>query len=72
MSKYFSEYKESIKFVGPLNPTEFKFHDECKEVGRITVKDGRMSFTGEVDESAKVFFDYLCNHFPQLKGEDNA
>lgn len=72
MSDYYREYKESIKFAQPAEPTTFAFYDYSKEVGRITIKDGRMSFTGEVDESAKVFFDYLCNHFPQRKGEDNA
>jgi len=56
MSEY-EFYKE------PLNPT-IVFHDKINsEVGRITFKDGVMSFTGNADESALTFLAVIKEQF---------
>ena len=33
-----------------------------KEVGRLDMENGKMKFTGNVDESAKIFFEKVINH----------
>jgi hypothetical protein len=33
-----------------------------KSVGRLKVRDGRLCFEGEVDESARLFFDFLAEY----------
>lgn len=45
--------------VAPLQstPTFITFNQAGVEVGHLEVKDGVMSFHGNVEESAKVFFD---------------
>jgi hypothetical protein len=41
--------------VPPLVQMTFK----GKEIGRLDVKDGKLTFKGDVDESAQKFFDQL-------------
>ncbi len=56
MSEY-EFYKE------PLNPSIF-FHDkDHNEVGRLSFKDGVMSFTGNADESALTFLAAIKEQF---------
>jgi hypothetical protein len=43
----------------PAPPDCFIFADEGKEIGRLSWADGTLSFTGNADESAKVFFEAL-------------
>ena len=40
-------------------PDCFIFTDEGKEIGRLSWADGTFRFTGQADESAKVFFEAL-------------
>jgi len=35
------------------------FHDNEKEIGRLSWDDGIFKFEGKAEESAKVFFDFL-------------
>ena len=44
--------------TAPLN-SSFVFHNSNKEVGRFSFKDGVMSFTGNADESALLFLDWI-------------
>jgi len=37
------------------------FHGEDGEVGKLTWDDGRFHFEGDADESARIFFDAVCN-----------
>ena len=56
MSEY-EFYKE------PLNPT-IVFHDKINsEVGRLAFNGGIMSFTGNADESALTFLDFIRNSY---------
>ena len=34
-----------------------------EEVGRLSIKDGVMTFTGDVDESAEVMFETICTKY---------
>ena len=40
-------------------PTCLIFTDESKEIGKLSWEDGTFRFTGNADESAKVFFEAL-------------
>ena len=42
----------------PLN-SSFVFHNSNKEVGRFSFKDGVMTFTGNADEAARQFLDFV-------------
>ncbi len=43
-------------------PTSIQFNLNGP-IGRIFEKDGQLHFEGDLHESAKVFFDYLCQNF---------
>lgn len=43
-------------------PTYIQF-DLNGSAGRIFEKEGQLHFEGDIHESAKVFFDYLCEKF---------
>lgn len=43
-----------------------------KEVGRLDMKDGKMVFTGNVDQSAKIFFDRVVKLAMNNEPEDNS
>ena len=40
-------------------PTDITFRDHEKQVGKLIMEAGTMRFEGDVEESAKVFFDWL-------------
>lgn len=47
----------------PIKTMEFSL--ASKAFGRLHVTDdGKLEFEGDVDKSAKVFFDFLCANFP--------
>ena len=46
--------------IGDLQPAfNISFSNGEKEVGRIDFSTGKMVFSGDMEESARVFFDYL-------------
>ena len=46
--------------LGSLQPAHnISFSNGEKEVGKIDFSTGKMVFEGDMEESAKVFFDYL-------------
>ena len=46
-----------------LKNNSFTFYGPSKEVGRLSVEDGVMTFTGDVDESAEVMFETICSQY---------
>lgn len=48
---------DDVLMVKP--PTCLIFTDESKEIGKLSWEDGTFRFTGNADESAKVFFEAL-------------
>ena len=43
-----------------IKPTyDIIMHDANGEVGRLTWGEGELKFTGEADESAMIFFEFL-------------
>lgn len=50
--------------VDSIPPCNMVFHgNEQKEVGRITWSKGIVEFSGNVDESAKIFFEHLWRNY---------
>jgi hypothetical protein len=55
--------------MGKLKIANFKqdcnisFHREGKEIGELDFNGNQMKFTGDADESAKVFFEWLAKLF---------
>lgn len=41
------------------------------EVGRIDMKDGKLIFTGDADQSAQIFFDQVVRIAMNNQTEDN-
>lgn len=52
------------------NVIKIFLYDE--EVGRLDMKDGKMTFTGNVDQSAKIFFDRVVKLAMNDNTEDNG
>lgn len=43
------------------NPFTLTFHDgDNNLIGKLSVRNGKMHFEGDVDESAKLFFECVC------------
>ena len=61
----------TLKIPEAYDPHTITFHDKDTELGRLTLKDGRISFTGSVDESAQLFFDYLCKLWNREETQGN-
>jgi hypothetical protein len=63
------EPKYSFKPTGQLAIRDMKpnynigFHNNGKEVGKLDFNGSALVFTGEVEESAKVFFDWIAKSF---------
>jgi predicted dithiol-disulfide oxidoreductase (DUF899 family) len=55
--------------MGKLKIANFKqdynisFHNEGKTIGKLDFNGNQMKFTGDADESAKVFFEWLAKLF---------
>lgn len=52
------------------NLVKIFLYDE--EVGRLDMKDGKMIFTGNVDQSAKIFFEQVVKIAMNSNTEDNS
>jgi hypothetical protein len=61
-----NEYQLKIadaEYFKTLGPSRMEFMDgNGVSVGTLTLSDP-MTFDGNVEESARVFFEYLCNNF---------
>ena len=60
-----------FSIVNLLPAHNISFSNGEKEVGRIDFSTGQMEFSGDIAESAKVFFDYLKDSLidPYLKSK---
>lgn len=43
----------------PRFPFELTFSDGDSKIGSLKIVDGQLGFEGNVDESARIFFEYL-------------
>ena len=73
------EIKYSFKPTGQLSVSNFKpdyniaFHNNGKEIGKLDFNGPALVFTGDAEESAKVFIDWLARSFAgRLKEERQA
>jgi hypothetical protein len=51
----------TITSIAP--PSTIYFYMANKEVGRLEIKDGKLKFTGDTDESASILFKHVTNVF---------
>lgn len=68
------ERSTSTKFWNPKSIQSIVISDEKgKQVGKISWKDGIITFDGKVDDSAKIFFEYLIKSyiFPCIGQKEN-
>ena len=69
MNDNFVESDNNATEVLRITPQRnISFSNESEEVGRLSWNDGVMVFTGDADESAKIFFDYLKEHIDNYIG----
>ena len=55
---------EKILSIGTISPNyNISFHNNGKEVGKLDFNGPALVFTGEAEESAKVFIDWLARSF---------
>jgi hypothetical protein len=63
------EIKYSFKPTGQLSVSNFKpnyniaFHNNGQEIGKLDFNGPAMVFTGDAEESAKVFIDWVARSF---------
>lgn len=51
------------KYVEITSEGNFVFFADGKEIGRLTLRPDEMSFSGNADESARVFFDVVISEY---------
>ena len=50
--------------IGTIKPNyNISFHNNGKEVGKLDFNGSALVFTGDAEESAKVFFDWIAQSF---------
>jgi hypothetical protein len=55
---------DKILSVGTISPNyNISFHNNGKEIGKLDFNGPAMVFTGDVEESAKVFVDWIAQSF---------
>jgi hypothetical protein len=55
---------DKILSVGTISPNyNISFHNNGKEVGKLDFNGPALVFTGEAEESAKVFIDWIAQSF---------
>ena len=70
------EPKYSFKPTGQLAIRDMKpnynisFHNNGKEVGKLDFNGSALVFTGEAEESAKVFIDWIARNFASRLDEE--
>ena len=72
--KYIFESSELAIKIMEMKPNyNMSFHNSDKQVGTLDFNGPEMTFTGDADESAKVFFDFIAQSFKgRLEQERNA
>ena len=55
---------DKILSVGAIKPNyNISFHNNGKEIGKLDFNGSALVFTGDAEESAKVFFDWIARSF---------
>ena len=54
--------KSSVALVDMKPDLAMEFNKDGEVIGRLDWNTGNFIFTGNVEESAKIFFDYLAMH----------
>jgi len=68
---YISTASHQWEINWPKPPQAFAFFgDEDQEVGRLSWDGGAVKFKGDMDESAKVFFEYMFKKYADQYCED--
>jgi hypothetical protein len=62
---------EKILSIGTLKPNyNISFHNNGKEVGKLDFNGPALVFTGDAEESAKVFIDWIAQSFAWRLAEE--
>jgi len=62
---------DKILSVGNIKPNyNISFHNNGKEVGKLDFNGSALVFTGDAEESAKVFFDWIAQSFAGRLAEE--
>lgn len=54
------------------NKTVFTLYLHGDEVGRVDMKNGKLVFIGDIEESAQIFFDHVFKKAMNIEQEDNS
>lgn len=61
----------SFSLASNIKPNyNFTFHNGERNIGRLDFNGDVMAFEGDVEESAKVFFDFLAKYFADRLKEE--
>lgn len=70
------QFRDATKMIvaGEIKPNyNISFHNNGKEVGKLDFNGPKLVFTGDAEESAKVFIDWVAQSFAaRLEDERNA
>lgn len=65
--------KISAFSIGDIKPTyNMTFHRDGKQIGVLDFNGPEMTFSGDMDESAKVFFDWIAQSFKGRLEQERA
>lgn len=65
--------KMSALSIGNIKPSyNMTFHRDGKQIGVLDFNGPEMVFSGDIDESAKVFFDYVATAFKARLDQERA
>jgi len=53
--------RDARQYPAALPALTIQFGDKDAQ-GFLTVKNGKLHFSGDLDESAKLFFEHVCKH----------
>ena len=61
-----------LSVLGTKPNYNITFHRDGKQIGALDFNGPEMVFTGDADESAKVFFDFIANAFKARLEQERA
>ena len=65
--------KDSVLSIHNIKPNyNMTFYKDGKQIGAMDWNGPEMTFTGDVDESAKVFFDWIAESFKGRLEQERA
>ena len=75
MDEHTYTFKPSKPMIGILDTKpnyNMTFHNGGKQIGVLDFNGPEMTFTGDADESAKVFFDFIAKSFKARLEQERA